>query len=61
MKPILGTVEPATSAAFAGFEPGETILKIETEPVVTWQDARWLLLSQGSGQVSVSRYGNPKR
>jgi regulator of sigma E protease len=45
MKPILGPVSPTTPAAFAGFEAGETILKIGTETVNTWQDARWLLLS----------------
>ncbi len=45
MKPILGPVTPATPAAFAAFESGETITKIGTEPVATWQDARWLLLS----------------
>jgi regulator of sigma E protease len=46
MKPILGPVAPATPAAFAAFEAGETIVKIGTEPVATWQDARWLLLAQ---------------
>jgi regulator of sigma E protease len=46
MKPILGPVAPATPAAFAAFEAGETIVKIDTEPVATWQDARWLLLAQ---------------
>ena len=45
MKPVLGPVAPATPAAFAAFEAGETIVKIGTEPVATWQDARWLLLS----------------
>ncbi|SEP32155.1 RIP metalloprotease RseP [Nitrosovibrio sp. Nv6] len=46
MKPVLGPVTSATPAAFAGFEPGDTITKIGPEPVATWQDARWLLLSQ---------------
>ena len=46
MKPILGPVVPATPAAFAAFKAGETIVKIGTEPVATWQDARWLLLAQ---------------
>ena len=45
MKPVLGPVAPATPAAVAGFEKGDTIVKIEAEPVTTWQDARWLLLS----------------
>ncbi|MBA4141640.1 MAG: RIP metalloprotease RseP [Nitrosospira sp.] len=46
LKPVVGPVEPATPAAFAGFEKGETITGIGAEPVATWQDARWLLLSQ---------------
>ncbi len=46
MKPILGSVAPATPAAFAAFEAGETIVKIDAEPVATWQDVRWLLLAQ---------------
>lgn len=45
MKPILGPVAPATPAALAAFEMGETIVRIEAEPIATWQDARWLLLS----------------
>jgi regulator of sigma E protease len=56
IKPVLGPVTPATPAAFAGFERGETIMKIETESVPTWQDARWLLLSRAvekSPSVSV--------
>jgi regulator of sigma E protease len=60
MKPILGPVKPATPAAFAGFEAGETILKIGTETVSTWQDARWLLMSKaadGSPSVDVETRG----
>ncbi|SFN57567.1 regulator of sigma E protease [Nitrosospira briensis] len=45
MKPVVGTAVPATAAAFAGFERGDTITRIDNEPVATWQDARWLLLS----------------
>lgn len=45
MKPVVGPIAPATPAAFAAFEMGETIVKIGTEPVATWQDARWVLLS----------------
>jgi regulator of sigma E protease len=52
LKPILGPVESASPAAFAGFQPGETILSIETEPVLTWQDARWLLLSKAADRSS---------
>jgi regulator of sigma E protease len=52
IKPVIGTVPPATPAAFAGFERGETITKIGGEPVTTWQDARWLLLSHVVDQSS---------
>ena len=52
IKPVIGTVPPATPAAFAGFERGETITKIGGEPVTTWQDARWLLLSHVIDQSS---------
>ena len=44
MKPVLGPVEPATPAAYAKFEAGETIVSIENESVASWQDARWTLL-----------------
>lgn len=46
MKPMLGPVVPATPAAFASFQEGETITQIGNEAVSTWQDARWLLLAQ---------------
>ncbi|SFH49036.1 regulator of sigma E protease [Nitrosospira sp. Nsp14] len=52
IKPVIGTVPPATPAAFAGFERGETITKIGGDPVTTWQDARWLLLSHVVDQSS---------
>ena len=55
IKPVIGTVPPATPAAFAGFERGETITKIGGEPVTTWQDARWLLLSHVVDQSSPVR------
>lgn len=45
IKPVLGPVMPSTPAAFSAFEEGETIIKVENEPVATWQDARWVLLS----------------
>lgn len=44
MKPVLGPIEPASPAAYANFEQGETIVTIENESVASWQDARWTLL-----------------
>ncbi|MGH8750527.1 MAG: RIP metalloprotease RseP [Burkholderiales bacterium] len=46
LKPVIGPVPPATPAAFAGFQPEETIIKINSEEVATWQDVRWMLLQQ---------------
>ena len=43
LKPILGPIKPSTPAAFSAFKEGETIVKIENEPVMTWQDVRWLV------------------
>ncbi len=52
MKPILGPVVPGTPAAVAQFEAGETIVSIENESVVSWQDARWTLLRYGIDKAS---------
>ena len=44
IKPIIGSVPPATPAAVAGFKAEETIVNINGEATATWQDVRWLLL-----------------
>ena len=43
-RPVVGTAEPGTIAAAAGLQRGETILKINGEPVTSWQDVRWRML-----------------
>ena len=43
-KPIVGTPAPGTPAAMAGLQRGETVLKINGEPVTSWQQVRWRLL-----------------
>jgi regulator of sigma E protease len=43
-KPVVGTPEPGSIAAAAGMLSGDTILKINGEAVLSWQDARWRLL-----------------
>lgn len=56
MKPILGPVEPGTPAAQGQFEAGEMIVRINNEPIESWQDARWVLLHYAvdqSDQVNV--------
>lgn len=54
MKPVLGPVTPGTPAAAAAFQPGETILRISGEPVLTWQEARWGLLQQAVAKAAVT-------
>jgi regulator of sigma E protease len=54
MKPILGPIGSNTPAAMAGFMPGELLVKIEGEPVHTWQDARWLLLQHAVRRAVIS-------
>lgn len=51
MKPILGPIVPATPAAIAAFEAGETIQKIGDKSVASWQDARWTLLKYAVDQT----------
>ena len=54
IKPVLGPVTPGTPAASAGFVTGDLIVKIDEEPVATWQDARWLLLQQAVQKARVA-------
>ena len=46
VKPMLGEPPAASPAAAAGFRSGEIMTAIDGEAVVTWQDARWLLLKR---------------
>jgi regulator of sigma E protease len=43
-RPIVGAPEPGTVAEAAGLQRGERILKINAEPVASWQQVRWRLL-----------------
>jgi len=43
-KPIVGAPEAGTAAAAAGLVRGETILKINGEPMASWQQVRWRFL-----------------
>ena len=43
-KPIIGAPPAGSPAAAAGLQRGDTILKINGEPMRTWQQARWRLL-----------------
>ncbi|MDT8363549.1 MAG: RIP metalloprotease RseP [Nitrosomonas sp.] len=46
IKPVLGDIEPLTPAASAGLNAGETIVRINQQPVATWQDVRLVLLDR---------------
>src|SRR5262249_22435882 len=43
-KPVVGAPPPGTIAEKAGLARGETILKVNGEPMQTWQQVRWRLL-----------------
>lgn len=53
LKPVLGPVAANTPAASAGFQTGETIVRIGDETVPTWQDARWTLLQHAVRKENV--------
>ncbi len=43
-KPVVGAPDAGTVAAASGLTRGETILKINGEPMASWQQVRWRLL-----------------
>ncbi|HUL40571.1 MAG TPA: RIP metalloprotease RseP [Burkholderiales bacterium] len=61
LKPIIGPAPAATPAALAGFKEEETILRINGEAMVTWQDVRWALLQQAVQRSLVNvEVSNPR-
>jgi regulator of sigma E protease len=52
-KPIVAAPAPGTIAAASGLARGETILRINDEPVASWQQARWRLLQLAVGRQAV--------
>jgi regulator of sigma E protease len=46
IKPVIGEPPAGTVACAAGFAAGDTLVRIDEEPVPTWQVARWLLLKR---------------
>ncbi len=44
VKPVVAAPEAGTVAAEGGVTRGETIVKVNGEPVASWQDLRWRLL-----------------
>jgi regulator of sigma E protease len=59
LKPVIAEPPPGTAAHATGFAAGDTLVRIDEEPVPTWQDARWLLLKhavqKSTVRIEVSR------
>jgi len=53
LSPVIGSVAPGSPAAAAQFAPGEIVIKIGTQAVATWQDARWVLLKHAVEKSAV--------
>ncbi len=54
MKPVIGQPPSGSVAAAAGFAAGDTLARIDDEPVTTWQDARWVLLQRAVQKSTVA-------
>jgi len=53
LKPILGEIKPNSTAAIAGLLEGDTIQKVNGQPVNAWQEVRWELLNLSVDHNSV--------
>jgi regulator of sigma E protease len=53
LRPVLDEPPPGTPAHAAGFNEGDTLIKIGSEQVATWQDARWVLLQHAVNRAAV--------
>jgi regulator of sigma E protease len=53
VKPVVGPPIPNSPAATAGFENGDTLVRVDGESLQTWQDARWALLKAGVARANV--------
>lgn len=53
LRPVMDAPPAATPAFAAGFKAGDTLRKIGSEQVPTWQDARWLLLQHAVNRATV--------
>lgn len=57
LKPILGEITPASPAAYAQLQAGETIVSIDGESIPSWQELRWRLLDQALQQSTINIEG----
>src|SRR5882672_2886614 len=51
IKPVISEPPEGTPAYTTGFKAGDTLVRIDDEPVATWQDARWILLQRAVQKV----------
>ena len=55
VRPFVGTVEPSSIAARAGFEPGDKIVAVNRVPVADWGEAQTeMVLNLDAGKVDVA-------
>jgi len=54
IKPVISEPPEGTPAYTTGFKAGDTLVRIDDEPVATWQDARWILLQRAVQKVIVT-------
>ncbi|MGH8616620.1 MAG: RIP metalloprotease RseP [Burkholderiales bacterium] len=53
VRAVVGEVVAGSPAAQAGFTPDEAIVAVDGQPVLTWNDARWLLLEAAVDRARV--------
>jgi len=54
IKPVIDQPPAGTVARAAGFAAGDTLTRIDADPVMTWQDARWILLQRAVQKSTVT-------
>ncbi len=57
LKPIVGEITPASPAAYAQLQTGETIVSIDGETIPSWQELRWRLLDKALQQSTIGIEG----
>lgn len=53
LKPLIGEIQPNSSAYIANLRTGDLIVGIDDAPVKTWQEVRWILLEKSLESPSV--------
>ena len=53
IKPVIDEPPPGTAARAAGFAGGDTLTRVDEDPIATWQDARWVLLQHAVQKSTV--------